>query len=161
MKKGKNNLPEHIQKPELFYAEVGYDKWKYRHVHEFVNPEFNFFWICLFCGALTKWFQFNVLNRLGDCLPLDKIPFTVYILSAGFLLQVAVEKMHNFFYYDSRLATMLRVLNNVNPDFLLLVFIPPLIFEPSFSSNYHTIRAELGQALILAVPGVIIAAFVS
>jgi len=158
----RNNLPDHIESKQLFYAEVGYDTWEYMHVHESVNSEFNFFLTCLLCGAMTKWFQYNVLNKLGDCcFLLDKIPFTVYILIMGWTFQVIVEKWDDYFTYESKMATMLRVLNNVNPDFLLLIFIPPLIFESSFSSNYHTIRAEFGQALILAGPGVVIASFVT
>jgi len=39
---------------------------------------------------------------------------------------------------------------------ILVLFIPALIFESAFSTDYHTILKEKDQAFMLAVPGVVI-----
>jgi len=152
LERGINQLPGHIEEAELLYAEVGYDAWEYEHAHENTHPVFDFLLLSLCAGSLMKWLQTNVPG-------FDKVPFTVYILLVGMGGVLLVEKFHAYFNYDSHLAMLFRMVNNIDPHFLLMMFIPPLIFESSFSTSYHTISAEKGQALILAGPGVLIAAF--
>ena len=48
--------------------------------------------------------------------------------------------------------------SQMTPHLILLLFLPPLIFESAFAANYHLIMRELGQALILAFPCVVVAA---
>eukprot|EP01084_Bolivina_argentea_P291660 501285_1 len=43
----------------------------------------------------------------------------------------------------------------MGPHVLLGIFIPPLIFESAFGTDFHVIRREFFQALLLAGPGVI------
>jgi len=45
---------------------------------------------------------------------------------------------------------------SIDPHLLLQIFLPALIFESAFSASYHIIKREIGQALLLAGPGVII-----
>jgi NhaP-type Na+/H+ or K+/H+ antiporter len=46
--------------------------------------------------------------------------------------------------------------SNMDPHLFLLVFLPALIFESAFSVNFHIIKREATQALVLAGPGVVI-----
>merc|ERR1719491_1532714 len=45
---------------------------------------------------------------------------------------------------------------HMSPHLLLGVFIPPLIFESAFGTDYFVIRREMWQALLLAGPGVLL-----
>ncbi|CAL4935122.1 unnamed protein product [Urochloa decumbens] len=45
---------------------------------------------------------------------------------------------------------------DINPDLLLAVFLPALLFESSFSMETHQIKRCMAQMLLLAGPGVII-----
>jgi NhaP-type Na+/H+ or K+/H+ antiporter len=49
----------------------------------------------------------------------------------------------------------------VDPHVILLVFLPPLIYEASSSMNYHTFHRVRWQALLLAFPGVIMQTFLA
>jgi len=43
-------------------------------------------------------------------------------------------------------------LSNIDPHLLLFVFLPALIFESAFNSDWHTFRKLFGQVLIMAGP---------
>ncbi|KAM0012680.1 putative cation/H+ exchanger, cation/H+ exchanger, CPA1 family [Helianthus debilis subsp. tardiflorus] len=48
---------------------------------------------------------------------------------------------------------------NIDPDLLLAVFLPPLLFESSFSMDVHHIKKCMAQMVLLAGPGVLISTF--
>uniref|UniRef100_A0A0D9Y1X9 Cyclic nucleotide-binding domain-containing protein n=1 Tax=Leersia perrieri TaxID=77586 RepID=A0A0D9Y1X9_9ORYZ len=48
---------------------------------------------------------------------------------------------------------------NINPDLLLAVFLPALLFESSFSMEVHQIKKCMAQMVLLAGPGVILSTF--
>ena len=54
------------------------------------------------------------------------------------------------------LGSAIMSIKSMSPDFLLGVFIPPLIFESAFGAEYHVIRREFWQAVLLAGPGVLV-----
>eukprot|EP01084_Bolivina_argentea_P004719 8945_1 len=56
----------------------------------------------------------------------------------------------------SILNTAILEIKIMGPHVLLGIFIPPLIFESAFGTDFHVIRREFVQALLLAGPGVII-----
>lgn len=47
---------------------------------------------------------------------------------------------------------------NISPELILVIFLPALIFGSALSVDYHVFAKEIGQMLLLAVPGVIISA---
>lgn len=47
---------------------------------------------------------------------------------------------------------------NMDPHGLLSIFLPPLIFESGFNSDWHIFRKQSKQILILAIPTVIVSA---
>lgn len=49
----------------------------------------------------------------------------------------------------------------IDPSLMFLMFLPALIFESAFTISPHIIKREMGQALLLAVPGLVIAAFLT
>ncbi|KAK3003555.1 hypothetical protein RJ639_018934 [Escallonia herrerae] len=53
----------------------------------------------------------------------------------------------------------IRLWAKIDPDLLLTVFLPALLFESSFSMEVHQIKRCMVQMLILAGPGVLISTF--
>src|SRR5512135_2955598 len=68
-----------------------------------------------------------------------KIPYTVALVIAGLLL--ALQSQFKF---------------ELTPDLILVLFVPPLIFEAAFHLNFNDLRRSLPAILVLAVPGVIL-----
>ena len=46
---------------------------------------------------------------------------------------------------------------NIDPHVILFVFLPTLIFEAAFAMDVHTFKKSVGNASILAIPGILIA----
>jgi NhaP-type Na+/H+ or K+/H+ antiporter len=58
-----------------------------------------------------------------------------------------------------KLGAGIRIWANINPDLLLAVFLPALLFESSFSMEIHQIKKCMAQMVLLAGPGVLISTF--
>ncbi len=50
-------------------------------------------------------------------------------------------------------------ISNIDPHLMLTIFIPPLIFESSFSMSYHIFMKEILSISLLAGPGVLLQAY--
>lgn len=48
---------------------------------------------------------------------------------------------------------------NINPHGLLSIFLPPLIFDSGFNSDWHVFRKQAKQIFILSFPCVFVSAF--
>jgi len=44
---------------------------------------------------------------------------------------------------------------------MMLIFLPPLIFESAFSTDYHTFKKQLGKILLMAIPIILAATFLT
>ncbi|XP_072989939.1 sodium/hydrogen exchanger 8 [Typha latifolia] len=85
-----------------------------------------------------------------------RVPYTVALLVIG----VALGSLE----YGTkgglgRMGAGIRLWANINPDLLLAVFLPALLFESSFSMEVHQIKRCFAQMLLLAGPGVLISTF--
>ena len=67
-----------------------------------------------------------------------KLPYTSLITVLGVVLGVL-----NVNYRDSmgRIGVAVDAYSNIPPHFLLLVFLPALIFESAFNSDWHIFKA--------------------
>ncbi|CAL9156132.1 sodium/hydrogen exchanger 8-like [Musa acuminata AAA Group] len=85
-----------------------------------------------------------------------RVPYTVALLILGIGLG-SIE------YGTSgglgKLGAGIRLWANINPNLLLSVFLPALLFESSFSLEVHQIKRCMVQMLLLAGPGVVISTF--
>ena len=58
-----------------------------------------------------------------------------------------------------------QVFTKLDPQFMLILFLPALIFESAFSCDYYTfrmqLRMQLGKILILAFPMLLAATFLT
>ena len=80
-----------------------------------------------------------------------KVPYTPMLLIAGIMWGLV----------DNHLGLIGKsgeIMSRIDPHIILLVFLPALLFESSFSSDYHTFRREFWQILSLAGPGILVGA---
>ncbi|NLJ06072.1 MAG: cyclic nucleotide-binding domain-containing protein [Sphingobacteriales bacterium] len=83
------------------------------------------------------------------------LPYTVLLLIFGIILGLIdrlgwLENMHS-------LANAVKWAGNIDPHVILFVFLPTLIFEAAFAMDLHIFRKISANAIILAVPGILVA----
>ena len=91
---------------------------------------------------------------LKDKVPL---PFTVAILLLGFLIGIIITQTSTAT-NDFKLGEM--QLSEINPHLMFYIFLPLLIFDSAFNGHFHLIKQHLLSGILLAGPGVFIAAAV-
>lgn len=116
--------------------------------HSDMSPLF-FVIIALIIGAATRHF-----------LRKSPIPYTVTLLIFGLLIGIAV-RMGIFDGWGEAFSNAVRWAGHIDPHLILYVFLPTLIFEAAFAMDVHTFKKSVGNAAILAVPGIIIALFLT
>ncbi|KAL9241734.1 hypothetical protein vseg_015808 [Gypsophila vaccaria] len=85
-----------------------------------------------------------------------RVPYTVALLLIGIGLgSLEYCTKHGL----GRFGDGIRIWENIDPDLLLAVFLPALLFESSFSMEIHQIKRCMAQMLLLAGPGVLISTF--
>ncbi len=107
--------------------------------------------IALLIGAGTRHF-----------LRKSPIPYTVTLLLFG----IALGIINRLGYLDqgtilSTLGKSIEWGGHIDPHVILYVFLPTLIFEAAFAMDVHTFKKTLSSAVLLAVPGIIIAMLLS
>nr|QOI16611.1 Na+/H+ antiporter [Zea mays] len=82
-----------------------------------------------------------------------RVPYTGALLVLGVALgSLEYGTQHGL----GKLGAGIRIWANINPDLLLAVFLPALLFESSFSMEVHQIKRCMAQMVLLAGPGVLI-----
>jgi NhaP-type Na+/H+ or K+/H+ antiporter len=81
------------------------------------------------------------------------IPFTPTL----FIVSIVMGKFSNSL---GILGDSLEATSEIDPRGILLIFLPPLIFESSFNSDWYVFRKQSAQIFILAFPCVLIGAIV-
>ncbi|KAG2268295.1 hypothetical protein Bca52824_062850 [Brassica carinata] len=85
-----------------------------------------------------------------------RVPYTVLLLVIGIVLGALEYGTHHNL---GKIGNGIRIWNDIDPDLLLAVFLPALLFESSFSMDVHQIKRCIGQMALLAGPGVLISTF--
>ena len=92
------------------------------------------------------------------------LPFTVSLLLIGIGLGIAARigwfntwSVGSVHINVKFLSSAVEWAGNIDPHVILFVFLPTLIFEAAFAMDVHTFRKSVGNASILAIPGIIIA----
>jgi NhaP-type Na+/H+ or K+/H+ antiporter len=73
-----------------------------------------------------------------------KIPYTPIICLAGILVALIPDFRHMTVIEDA--------ITKMDPSFMLFLFLPALIFESAFSTDWHTFTVQLPKIIIMAVP---------
>lgn len=100
--------------------------------------------ISLFVGILLKL----ILKRTF-------VPYTVGLFVVGLLVGVCAR--YELFHMPHTVDAVLVSIADMNPEFILYLFLPILVFEASLNMNIHVFRKTFINANILAIPGVVIA----
>ncbi|XP_024027399.1 sodium/hydrogen exchanger 8 [Morus notabilis] len=85
-----------------------------------------------------------------------RVPYTVALLVLGIALGSIEYGTHHRL---GKIGDGIRIWANIDPDLLLAVFLPALLFESSFSMEVHQIKRCMVQMIILAGPGVLLSTF--
>ncbi|KAL8157682.1 sodium/hydrogen exchanger 8-like [Apium graveolens] len=85
-----------------------------------------------------------------------RVPYTVALLILGIALGSIEYGTHH---HLGRIGDGIRLWATIDPDLLLAVFLPGLLFESSFSMEVHQIKRCMVQMLLLAGPGVLMSTF--
>lgn len=120
--------------------------------HSNTAPLF-FIILAIIIGVATRHF----LNK-------TPFPFTVLLLIIGIVLGVANRlgffdgiDIGSFEFKLESLSDSIEFAANIDPHLLLFIFLPILIFEASYAMDLHTFKKSSTNAIILAVPGILIA----
>lgn len=103
-----------------------------------------FFLISMATGIVV-WWGYEILPR-----KMWKPPFTVMIFLIGIGISAWSESQDLGHFGDT-----IRDAQNVGPSVILFVLLPPLIFESSYSMDFHVFAKVSYQSLWLAGPGLI------
>jgi len=87
------------------------------------------------------------------------IPYTVLLVIIGFLLGLLDKTgtLHHLEFLKESIAWA----GNIDPHLILFVFLPTLIFEAAFAMDFHTFKKTATNSMILAIPGILVAFFLT
>lgn len=109
--------------------------------------------VAVFIGSLTRHF----LKKIP-------VPFTALLLIIGIILGI-LTRTGAFDHWGSLdvsfIANSFHAAANIDPHMLLFVFLPILIFEAAFAMDLHTFKKSATNSVILAVPGIVVALFLT
>ncbi|MGB4329677.1 MAG: cation:proton antiporter [Tenuifilum sp.] len=107
---------------------------------------FLFIILSLFIGTATR----HLLSK-------GLLPYTIMLLIIGLILGLLTR-------FDILQAVGLGIIGqavqwagNIDPHLILYLFLPTLIFEAAYALHIHTFKKSLVNAVILAVPGIMVA----
>ena len=91
---------------------------------------------------------------LKSLLKHSRLPYTVGLFAIGIILGV-MNRM-GVFQSLPELHDAVSSVANINPDLILYLFLPILIFDAAYELNLHIFKKTLANATLLAAPGLII-----
>lgn len=103
--------------------------------------------ICLVIGAILK----SVLKK-------SKFPYTV----ALFVFGISIGLLDRFSLLNAPLVkSAIDFAGNMDPDLILYLFLPLLIFDGAYELDLHVFKKSLLNSTLLAGPGLVIAMFMT
>ena len=93
-----------------------------------------FMFLCMLIGQLLKQFA----NWSG-------VPYTSLLTVFGILVGIYKDKL-------GRLEAGISGWAEIDPHLMLLLFLPALVFESAFNSDWHIFKVEIWQVIIMAGP---------
>lgn len=91
---------------------------------------------------------------LKSLLKHSRLPYTVGLFAIGIIL--GVMNRTGVFQSLPELHDAVSPVANINPDLILYLFLPILIFDAAYELNLHIFKKTLANATLLAAPGLII-----
>ena len=84
----------------------------------------------------------------------SRLPYTVGLFAMGLL--IGTLNRYGIFHFVPNVPEAIDSVANINPDLILYLFLPILIFDAAYELNLHIFKKTLANATLLAVPGLII-----
>ncbi|CAK0825368.1 unnamed protein product [Prorocentrum cordatum] len=107
----------------------------------------------------------NVLDHVSGMLPQTvRPPLSVLMLSAGYLLGSLIVNLGIGGDADEPSNVLVEGIYSaayLDPHAVLYIILPPLLFESASGMTWHVLRKVLASSLILAIPGVLLNAFLT
>ena len=155
------------------HEEGGHDEGHHTKGHHIVNSVVVIVVVASLCGTVISWICTQLAPKLCSKIPL---PYTLAVFLAGFacsattVLERGGEREasgdgdeEEQSYWQSTHSTFVDVWHHafsqaqhMNPHIILLVILPPLIYESASDMNYHVFQKVAGKAFFLAFPGMIL-----
>ena len=88
-----------------------------------------------------------------------RLPYTVSLFAFGLL--IGILERTGVFEYSKVITNGLSMISDMNPDFILYVFLPILVFDAAYEMNLHVFKKTLLNASILAGPGLVLCMFLT
>jgi NhaP-type Na+/H+ or K+/H+ antiporter len=117
-----------------------------------MSPLF-FIILALFIGTATH----HLLKK-------SPLPYTVTLLIIGMIIGIIdrigwlqIWNIGSFSLDVGFFSKSIEWAGNIDPHIILYVFLPTLLFEAAFALDVHTFKKSVGNAFILAIPGIIVA----
>ena len=105
-----------------------------------------FLFFSLVVGALVTY----LLSRY-----LPDLPYTLVVFILGAIFAVIITQAPS----QNALQQSLQLWNRIDPNLLLFMFLPALLFSDAMNLNYHHVKGALPSTLLLAGPGALFCAF--
>ncbi|KAK2159754.1 hypothetical protein LSH36_147g09030 [Paralvinella palmiformis] len=99
------------------------------------------------------FFSFTLGAVIRSLLKKVPLPYTVVLMVMGCTVGIISRYVHSVARYTT--------LASLDPHTILNVFLPVLIFESAFNMEIHMFMKSLPQVLLLAVPGLLFATFLT
>lgn len=91
---------------------------------------------------------------LKSLLKHSRFPYTVGLFAIGLL--VGILNRSGVFNTLPQISDAVKSVADINPDLILYLFLPILIFDAAYELNMHIFKKTLANATLLAVPGLVI-----
>lgn len=98
--------------------------------------------------SLTVAIVIKSLQKVWSFVPFTPTLFIVSILMGKFSESLGI------------IGDSIEATSGIDPRGILLIFLPPLIFESSFNSDWYVFRKQAVQIFILAFPSVLVSALI-
>jgi len=95
-----------------------------------------------------------------------RLPYTVALVLVGLFVAVEGDQLilqltpGSLWILYGPIPKFVQSLLDFDPEFILALFVPPLIFEAAFHLEFNQLRSNLVPILILAVPGVVLSTLI-
>lgn len=84
----------------------------------------------------------------------SRFPYTVGLFAIGLL--IGTLNRYGLFHFMPSVPEAIDSVANINPDLILYLFLPILIFDAAYELNLHIFKKTLANATLLAAPGLVI-----
>jgi len=107
-------------------------------------------WFCQFLGIGTLF----IISRW-----LPELPYTAVLFLEGVIIGVCFQRLG--LEHGSELGESIVYWINIDPELLLLAFLPGLLFGDSLHVNWHLFKGAFLQNIWLAFPGVLLGTYLT